>query len=258
MSRFILLFIIATLSSALSADDKNIVLLDDYKYTPSSDAVEKLQQVITTGKTENKLVLAVFGAQWCHDSRALSETFSIPDFHSQLQDKFAVQFVDVGYLENRSEALSELNLIGFYGTPTVVIFDPVNNKVLNRQDHVDWTNAASKDYSAFEEYFLSDKFKIQSDAETLNPNQQKKMNTIKAFEQIQAKRLKRAYQKLSPLLKSYKENPEQDHEEFYAVWREVRQFRIQLDSDIVGLIDSVKSAPEESITFPTYPSFSWE
>ncbi|NCP20251.1 MAG: thioredoxin family protein [Erythrobacter sp.] len=93
-------------------------------------------------------VLAVFGANWCHDSRALAGWLTSPDFEPLLRDHFEVVFVDVG--SPQTGAGRNLDLAARYGvsdiagTPNLLVIDADGTLVNTPESAKRWRNAASR------------------------------------------------------------------------------------------------------------------
>ena len=51
-------------------------------YDAAADARSDIAQTLAAAKAENKKALLVFGANWCHDSRALAAHFEKPRFQT--------------------------------------------------------------------------------------------------------------------------------------------------------------------------------
>jgi hypothetical protein len=97
-------------------------------------------------------VIVVFGANWCHDSRALAGWFATPRFHDMLAPKYEIVWVDVGRKDKNLDLARRFGLAGIVGTPTVLIVDAAG-KPLNLADAPTWRNAASRSGDAIYDYF---------------------------------------------------------------------------------------------------------
>lgn len=93
-------------------------------------------------------VLAVFGANWCHDSRALAGWLTSKDFEPLLREHFEVMFIDVG--RPQSGDGRNLDLAGRYGvndiegTPNLLVIDSDGTLVNTPESAKGWSNAASR------------------------------------------------------------------------------------------------------------------
>ena len=97
---------------------------------------------------EGRLVLAVFGADWCHDSRALAGLLESERFAALLRANYEVVFIDAGVPqggEGRNLDLAEqLGVSGIEGTPTVIVIGR-SGGTLNAGTARSWRNVASRD-----------------------------------------------------------------------------------------------------------------
>jgi hypothetical protein len=227
----------------------------DTQPAPNVLIPEKRQQAINS----EKLLMVVYGAQWCHDSTGLAETFSDPEFYPKLLQQYAVAFVDVGFLEKGFESIKQFELPIFYGTPTVLIVEPNSMQVLNKPDLMYWTNAASYSLDEFKTYFLESDFKA---AILSKDSIAEYREVIQTFELKQSERLRDAYKVVGPLLHAYKEDSKGNHQEFYEKWKEVRAFRTKVPADVIKLEqeakDNIAQGIHSPLTLPSYGKFSWE
>lgn len=97
-------------------------------------------------------VILVFGANWCHDSRALAGWFATPRFHEMLAPKYEIVWVDVGKKDKNLDLARRFGLDGIAGTPTVLIVDAAG-KPLNLSDAPTWRNASTRSADAIFDYF---------------------------------------------------------------------------------------------------------
>ena len=97
---------------------------------------------------DGRLVLAVFGADWCHDSRALAGLLESERFAALLRANYEVVFIDAGVPqsgEGRNLDLAEqLGVSGIEGTPTVIVIGR-SGGTLNAETARSWRNVASRD-----------------------------------------------------------------------------------------------------------------
>jgi len=223
----------AFIASASAADDMPV--LPEYQFVPSNTVLQDVDEKRNAAISKNKRLLVVFGAQWCHDSRGLSQRFSTPKMHAILQQQYETVFVDVGYFSKGFEAIKQLNQTIFYATPTVLIIDPKTNTVLNQASIMHWTNADSLELAEYQDYFSQD-FALLFKAGMGDTALLAYLEKIRQFENRQATRLYRAYQIIEPLLKRYEETDNGSTYEFKHIWSEVKSYRTAIPSDIAKLI----------------------
>jgi len=237
--------------------------LELYKFIPSKDVMADVDKTLTLAINNNKNLLIVVGAQWCHDSRSLAKQFSTQPLDSILMSKYEILFVDAGYLSKGFDVVKHFGLPTYYGTPTVMIIDPISEKVLNKNTITTWLSADSKNTDDYTHYFQQKEFTSRSTEVNLSKTMQAYMAKIEQFEQQQAIKLKKGYEVAGPLLEAYKQQGDgKASEEFKKKWGEVRKFRMQVPKDIIQLIEQAKILSESKtstpLIFPEYDKFSWE
>lgn len=121
-------------------------------YDPMADAELDINAVLVAAKAEGKFGLLVFGANWCHDSRALAAHFEKPRFATLLRSHYKMTYVDVGQKDRNIDLAREFGVDNIVGTPTVFVTNS-NGKVLNLETAPTWRNAASRDEDAIFDYF---------------------------------------------------------------------------------------------------------
>jgi hypothetical protein len=240
--------------TAMSAESGELFL-------PSDDVMADVSRAMDSARTNDRLVLVVMGANWCHDSRALASRLYQEPLRSLIEDRYETVFVDVGYLDKGSEVISSIGPPVYYATPTVLIVDPVSGQLVNSGNRHQWGSADTISMGESVDYF---QLMAETDLAAMRAEQQptgELLNEIDGFEQAQAERLYSAYQIIGPMLKAYKEgDPPEQFEEY---WNEVRDFRMQVALDVEALRSEAYqrvSAGENDIQldYPEYMSFSWE
>lgn len=230
----------------------------------AGDALAAIAAARESATRENKLVLVVMGANWCHDSRALASRLDTTPLSAIVSQHYETVFVDVGHLDKGKDVINSLGLPVFYATPTVLIVDPVSGRLVNADNRHQWADAANismeESVLYFEEFTSTDLAGLRADANS--PAELSMLLTdIDAFETIQAGRLYQAYAVLTPMLEAFDKG---DKEQFsQEIWDEVRQFRYKLALDV----DTLRSEARQKVAigethielnYPTYPTFSWE
>jgi hypothetical protein len=257
---FVMMVLGATfIASASAADDMPV--LPEYQFVPSNTVLQDVDEKRNAAISKNKRLLVVFGAQWCHDSRGLSQRFSTAKINAILQQQYEIVFVDVGYLSTGFEAIQQLNQPIYYGTPAVLIIDPKTNTLLNQASIMHWTNADSIELAEYNDYFTQD-FELPREEGMRDPILLAYLEEIRQFEKVQAARLYEAYQVIGPLLKSYKETDIGATDEFENAWNEVKIYRTAIPKDMAELVEQAKAKAKKGdnlvLAFPIYPAFSWE
>lgn len=113
-------------------------------FDASRDAGADVDAALTQGKSEEKIILVVMGANWCHDSRALAGWFETDKDISMVLDRdFVVAYVDVAQKNRNIDIAQRFGIDSIVGTPTVIMVAS-DGTVLNRDTAVTWRNSASR------------------------------------------------------------------------------------------------------------------
>ncbi len=117
-------------------------------YPVDADAAKVFEQALAKANADNAKAVVVFGADWCHDSRALGELLTSDAFKSEFGGRYEVTFIDVGRPqtgEGRNlELVKRLGVKDLKSTPAMFILRG-DGKVLNgKKDAVSWRNAQSR------------------------------------------------------------------------------------------------------------------
>ncbi len=105
--------------------------------------------------TAPRKVLAVFGANWCHDSRGLAGWLLDARHAAMLGRDFVTVFVDVGKPQDgkgRNLALLErFGIKALKSTPALVVLDNAGQRLNSIDEAVAWRHAASRSDAAIAE-----------------------------------------------------------------------------------------------------------
>jgi len=123
-------------------------------YDALADAKLDVAQTLAAAKAENKKGLLVFGANWCHDSRALAAHFEKPRFERLIRENYKLVYVDVGQKNRNIDLVQKFGVDAIVGTPTIFVTSS-DGQVLNLETAPTWRNAASRQESAIWDYFQS-------------------------------------------------------------------------------------------------------
>lgn len=136
-----------------AAEDGDYPEASPYVEMPEIAATARLMAARTQAMVEGKRLIAVLGANWCHDSRALAGWLGTPRFRSLTDRHFVVVFIDAGRPqdgEGRNLDLAEaFGVRDIEGTPSLLVIDPASGKLLNSPKSAkNWRNAASRSEDA--------------------------------------------------------------------------------------------------------------
>lgn len=224
--------------------------LSQYTFTPDTNYTAAVAATQEKAKQQNKLLLVVMGAQWCHDSRGLAGKFSEPQMQTVLAQRFETVFVDVEYFEDRHAIAQKFGYPAYFGTPTVLVVDPKTSTLLNRETVPIWQNGDSVPLEQYIDYF--------SHVGETAPKPVIDSVSLAHFTQEQVARLKRAFDYLRPVWKDVREGKQKDSSELSAFATEVWKFRVQLQKDINAMNEQLRQNPQVVLVIPSYEKFSWE
>ena len=121
-------------------------------YPVAADGPRVLANALAQSATNKTFAVIVFGADWCHDSRALAKVLTSGEFRSEFGGWYEVTFIDVGRPqtgEGRNlELVKQLGVKNLKSTPALFVLR-ADGKVLNgKKDAVSWRNAESRGEAA--------------------------------------------------------------------------------------------------------------
>lgn len=125
-------------------------------YPQDADATAVLDAALAEAQRSGRVALIVFGADWCHDSRALAEVLASSAFTDEFGSRFTVALIDVGRPQTR--AGRNLDLVARFGvkrlknTPAMFAISPQGERLNSKKDAVSWRNAHSRGEAAILEW----------------------------------------------------------------------------------------------------------
>ena len=140
------------LAQPLAAQEEQV---DAGPFVEGADASVALAAAITTARARlaaeadrPQRVLAIFGANWCHDSRDLVAMLERPRIARLIARQFHVVLVDAGMPQNGNGRNLDLaarhGVPDITGTPTLLVLD-ADGELLNSPDNArGWRNASSR------------------------------------------------------------------------------------------------------------------
>lgn len=120
-------------------------------YDAALDAAAAVDTALARAAQRNARVLVVFGANWCHDSRALAGWLETPRFAALVAAHYELVFVNVGMPQtgdgHNLGLARRFGLETVPGTPAVLVLRPDGSGV-NLDTAATWRNAASRSEEA--------------------------------------------------------------------------------------------------------------
>lgn len=238
----------------LAKDNHDAPVLADYQYQYSEQLKERVAQAQIRAAEQHKLLLLVLGAQWCHDSRGLAQTFSTASIHTIISSRFETVFIDVGYYRDVRWLTEQYDYPGYFATPSVMVIDPKSGALLNRNTMPMWNTADSVSEAEYTQYFSE----VGSASSTEPAIPQASLDSINTFAKQQTERLFVGFNALSPLLQAAVEDQPVDYAELERISEEVYEFRMMLQRDLHQLYKQAQLPAMEALSFPEYDLQSWE
>ncbi|ABI64883.1 MULTISPECIES: thioredoxin family protein [Maricaulis] len=107
------------------------------------DAMAVVDAAMAQALAEEKRLLLVLGANWCHDSRGLAHHFEDAELAATLEAHYITRYIDVGWRDRNHDIMQRFGVAAIYATPTVFVIDPADETLLNRDERNFWGSAYS-------------------------------------------------------------------------------------------------------------------
>ena len=147
-----LLLALVAASPALAAPAAAAQVDPGEYFPPKADAHADLNAAIIDAARTGRTLLIVFGADWCHDSRALARTLTSERFRSEFAGRYAVVFIDVGKPQTGQgrnlDLLPRFKVERLKGTPAMFALGTDLRLRNSRKDALGWRNAESRGEAA--------------------------------------------------------------------------------------------------------------
>ncbi len=121
-------------------------------FSASADAQAALASALAQAAQDNRLVLAVLGSNWCHDSTALAGWLETPRFKALTARAFVVIYIDVAVPQTgngiNQDIARRFGIRRMRHTPALLVIDPRGNRRNSKNDAVSWRNAESRSEDA--------------------------------------------------------------------------------------------------------------
>lgn len=120
-------------------------------YNPELDAASAVDAALARAAENDRRVLLVMGANWCHDSRALAGWLETERFERLVADQFELVFVNVGMPQEGDgfnlDIARRFGIEELPGTPNLLVLTP-EGSLVNDDSATSWRDAASRDEDA--------------------------------------------------------------------------------------------------------------
>ncbi len=258
-ARLLYVVVFITFGSGVNAAETDA---DGRLYVASDDPVADVQQALSRAAENDRRVLVVSGANWCHDSRALASRLYQAPLSEVIEQQYELVFVDVGFYELDRSVMQQLGVAHYYATPTVLVIEPSSGQPINGNDRHIWGNAYNIDMPTSVQYFEKwSEYKPAMESAEDSDQLLQLYAEIDQFEQDLAERLVGGYASVGPMLKATVDGVRP--EEFDGGWDELRDFRMAIPGAMRELRGEAQRRVSEGeadiqLEFPEYALLSWE
>jgi len=135
-------------------------LAEEYSYDPQADPAVDYQHALEQATAQDKLVLVVFGSQWCPDCRSLNTKMNQEPLQATVQDNFVVTHVDVGNWDKNMDFVAQFGEPVAKGIPSIAIVGS-DQKAYYVSEAGEFASARSSSLSALTQWFEQKLTEIQ-------------------------------------------------------------------------------------------------
>ena len=154
----VLLALCAGQAGVVTAQEQPPAKAAEVQYYPEAvNGPAVLDQALAQAAARNHRAVIVFGADWCHDSRALAKVLSSDAFKGEFSARYDVTFIDVGKPQTGAghnlELVKRLGVKSLKSTPALFVIAPQGKLLNGKKDAVSWRNAESRGTQAIMAWF---------------------------------------------------------------------------------------------------------
>jgi len=115
---------------------RELPIIDRAPYDERANANAAVDNAMGRALKSGKRVLIDLGGNWCGDCIVLANLMRLPEVKSFVDAHYEVAMVDVGKFDKNLQILARFGIFArLEGVPSVLIVDPVSNKLLD-QGHI--------------------------------------------------------------------------------------------------------------------------
>jgi Thioredoxin-like len=128
-------------------------------YFADRDAKADVASALAEARLNDKTLIVIMGANWCHDSVGLADRLHSTRFSDMMHDRYIVLYVDVGTPQTgkgRNLDIAKRFGIGKVKNTPLVMMVSADGRLLNsKKDAASWRNAASRTEDDVFRYFAT-------------------------------------------------------------------------------------------------------
>tara|TARA_R110002167_G_scaffold330726_2_gene537389 strand:+ start:1407 stop:2216 length:810 start_codon:yes stop_codon:yes gene_type:complete len=215
-------------------------------FETETDRLLAIENSLLKAKRKNKLLILIIEAAWCQDSLTLEKFLIESKVKKIVESDYVILKIDAGWLLNLKKELSIVSYPIYYGTPSLLIVDPVNRMVLNRNSVRRWQSAHRENAILLSQYLKE--ISSDKDKRILKLKNQEISSDIIEFENEQADILYKAYAKLGQMLEKEKAGNQITNKKRFS--NKVHKYRGRLQRDIGELYEN---GDLSKVPLPIYP-----
>jgi thioredoxin 1 len=125
---------------------------ETHGYDPDADPAADYQQALTAAGANGKLVLLVFGSEWCADCRSLNQKMGLAPLEATVSGNFVVAHVDIGNWDRNMAFTGQFGDPVGKGIPSIAIIDS-DGKALYVSEAGEFATARSSELKDLDQWF---------------------------------------------------------------------------------------------------------
>ena len=138
-------------TTTMGAQDTAHAYPEAAAYVVSDDAMGDVDAALTRAASNDKRVLLVMGANWCHDSRALAGWLGTERFAALVEQEYELVYVNIGMPQrgdgHNLRVARRFGLADLPGTPNLLVLT-AEGELVNADTATSWRDAASRSEDA--------------------------------------------------------------------------------------------------------------
>jgi thiol-disulfide isomerase/thioredoxin len=140
------IFVAFLLSSSMTAWP------EAYQFNPEADPAQHYRAALSSANDQGKLVLMVFGSEWCPDCRSLNQKMTQSPLRDTVENNFVVTHVDIGNWDLNMAFTTNFGQPVAKGIPSIAIIEPAG-KVLYVSEAGEFASARSSGVDSLDNWF---------------------------------------------------------------------------------------------------------
>ena len=125
---------------------------EDYTFDPEADPAQHYGAALSSANEQGKLVLVVFGSEWCPDCRSLNQKMTQSPLGNTIEAGFVVTHVDIGNWDLNMAFAANFGEPVAKGIPSIAIVE-ADGKILYVSQAGEFASARSSGVDSLDEWF---------------------------------------------------------------------------------------------------------